>query len=161
MKTRILIFCSITFIFASAYSQNKICDEVFKKYADKQGFTTINIPGSALKLFFHDLKDNEFKITEFRLLSAEDSIVNENINFYNEIVPKLKKHEYEELMSIKDKDQNFVMLCKNKNGVIIEFILISGGKDNLLVNFTGRISLSDAFKISQSLSDNDKLKELE
>lgn len=59
MKARILILNSILFICASAFAQNKACDEVFKKYANRKGFTTINIPGLALKFIVTFL--NEFE----------------------------------------------------------------------------------------------------
>ena len=161
MKARILILNSILFICASAFAQNKACDEVFKKYASKKGFTLINIPGLALKFFVHDKTDPDFKLTYFRMISAEDSAVNANINFYDEIMPKINRDDYKEMISVKEKNQNFILLCKQKNDKITEFILISGGKENLLVNFVGRISLSDMFKVSQTLSEADNLKEIE
>lgn len=161
MKTKILTFFLVIVFYAGANAQNKVCDEVFEKYAGKKGFTSIKIPGLALKLFVHDKTNPDFKLTTFRLLSVEDPAVNANLNFYDEIIPNLNRDEYEELISIKEKDRNFIILCKSKDNKITEFILVSGGKDNLLINFTGRISLSDMYKITQSISHDDKLKELD
>jgi hypothetical protein len=157
-----LLICSVVFICTGAFAQNKVCDRVYNKYAGKEGFITVNLPGSALKnIFFHDLKDDEFKIASLRMLLKNDSVENTQINFYQEIVPKLNKDEYKELVSTRQKNQDFIILCKEKKDKIVEFILVSGGRNNMLVNFAGEISLSDMNKISQSLTHNDTLKEFE
>lgn len=161
MKTRILVILSVILFYVGANAQNKVCDKVFEKYAGKEGFTSIKIPGLALKLFVHDKNNPDFKLTSFRLLTVEDPSLNANLNFYDEIVPNLNRDEYEELVSVKEKDQDFIILCKYKNDKITEFILVSGGKDNLLINFVGRISLSEMYKITQSVSHNDKIEEFE
>lgn len=161
MKTHLLIFISVILFFAGVNAQNKACDKVFNKYAGKEGFLTVNIPDSFFYLFFKKESNSNFKLKSFKILSVENKTLNSNVNFYNEIVPKIDRDDYHELMSVKEKDGDFIMLCKQDGDKITEFILISGGKDNVLINFVGRIQLSDMYKITQAVSDNNEIKEIE
>jgi hypothetical protein len=160
MKT-FLIICSVILNLALVKAQNSVCDELFDKYAGKEGFTTLYLNGSNLGLLFNKNGNRSCKDLSFRLLSANDSVYNGSINFYKEVVPFLNKNKYKELMSVNKKDQKLVVLCKQTKNKITEIILVSGGKNNLLINFNGEITLSEAIQVSKSFSDNDEVQNLE
>ena len=86
---------------------------------------------------------------------------NGKINFYKEIIPNLDKSNYEQLMTVKSKGQDFVVYCKQEKNAITEFVLVSGGEDNVLIYVEGSLSLSEAKRISNDLAQTHKLRELE
>ena len=49
---------------------------------------------------------------------------------------------------------------KQQKNAITEFVLVSGGEDNVLIYVEGNLSLSEAKRISTDLAQN-KLRELE
>lgn len=161
MKTQILVLFSVMIFYSGAKAQNKACSKVFEKYAGKEGFLTVNVPSSILDIFLKDKSKSDFKMKFLKVLSVEDKTLNSNLNFYDEIVPDIDRNEYQELMSVKGKDQDFIMFCKRNGDKITEFIFISGGKNNVLINFVGRIQLSDMYNITQSVSNNNDLNEIE
>ncbi len=161
MKTQILVLSALLIFNVGTNAQNKACDKVFTKYAGKEGLLTVNIPESFFYLFFKKESTPNFMLKSFKILSVEDKALNSNVNFYNEIVPKIDRNEYHELMTVKGKDGDFILFCRQDGDKITEFILISGGKKNVLVDFVGRIQLSDMYKIAESVSDSDTLNEAE
>jgi hypothetical protein len=156
MKTRTTILILSMALNSHLFSQNSACDKVFNAYSEKDGFTTLNFSGNLLNgIFVNDNKDSEFSISSVKILLVKDSILNQKLNFIKEILPNLNKKEYEELMTVKNSDNNFIILCKKEHQRITELIMISGGNDNSLIYVKGSLSLSDAHEISHKLSEED------
>ena len=60
--------------------------------------------------------------------------------------------QYKELMVVKEKDQDVKFLINEKDGKIIELLLIAGGKDeNALISIQGNIDLKNISKLSKSM----------
>ncbi len=58
-------------------------------------------------------------------------------------------------MVIKEKDQDVKFLINEKDGKIIELLLIAGGKDeNVLISIKGNINLKNISKLSKSMNIN-------
>ncbi|MGE0088560.1 MAG: DUF4252 domain-containing protein [Bacteroidales bacterium] len=162
MKTRITLIAICLVLSTNLFAQPASFEKVFNAYAGKKGLVTLNISGSLLNFLFNsDETNSDCTISSVKILTVEDSILNEKINFYKEVVPNLDKSEYEELMTVKSAGQDFVMFCKKEKKRITEFILVSGGDDNALIYLKGNLSLDDAKKISYDLAHTDKLRELE
>jgi hypothetical protein len=156
MKTRIAFIMLCLALNFHLIAQNSACDKVFNSYEGIEGFMTLNVSGNLLTEIFGDgIQNDDCSISSVKILVAQDSILNQKCNFYNEVVPNLNKKEYEELMTIKKSDQNFVVLCKKQNRKITELIIVSGGSDNSLIYVKGSLSMANAHKISQTLSNSD------
>ena len=80
--------------------------------------------------------------------SATQAQMKVKLNFYNEISKSLPLSQYEELMSVKEKNQVFKMLIRKKGNIITEFLMIGGGNDNVLICITGNINLKSISKLS-------------
>jgi Domain of unknown function (DUF4252) len=160
MKTRIfLIFLGLALQF-QLFSQSKAFDKVFDTFAGKAGLLTLNISGNLLNgLFGVDENGNDFSLSMVKVLIVEDSTLNTQYNFYDQIVPELNKKEYEELMTVRNSDQKLVVLCKKQDTKITEFILVSGGSDNSLIYIKGSLSLDNLHKITQTISNPDKFRD--
>ncbi|NOU17961.1 MAG: DUF4252 domain-containing protein [Bacteroidales bacterium] len=156
----VLMFFAMSLIVANG--QNSAVDKLFDKYSGKEGYTSILISKYMFSMFsdvnpenkeFNDLVS---KLTSIKILVSDSSSNNVGINFYNEIMKELPAKDYKELMVVKDKDQDIKFLVKDINGVIVELLLVVGGKsDNVLICIQGEnINLKNIAKLSKSMKIN-------
>lgn len=160
MKRLIIPILLIAFSFA-ANAQSSAVDQLFARYADKDGFTTVSISKAMFSLFASEKESkDEFAsaikgLESIRILAPDSAIqaqMKGKLNFYNEISKSLPLSQYEELMSVKEKDQLFKMLIRKKGNTITEFLMIGGGKDNVLICITGNINLKSISKLSKAMN---------
>jgi hypothetical protein len=158
MKIKIL-FIALILSTVIAFSQTSPADKLFEKYADKDGITTVSISKYMFSLFANkntENNDNFQKVINglesIRILTVDDSILNLTINFYKEIIDEFPKDKYKELMSVKGKNQDLKMLIRENNGTITEFLMIGGGKNNMLICITGKINLASLAELSKNMN---------
>ncbi|BBE16931.1 hypothetical protein AQPE_1078 [Aquipluma nitroreducens] len=146
---------------------NSPIDKLFNKYANKEGFTTVNISGKLLSLAnsFADKKDDELeilnKISGIRVLSVEDSIMNQKLNFYKELDADgfFRNNKYDVLMEVTDKDEVVRFYGRSgSNGKLSELLLVVGGSSNTLISIRGVINPEDIGKLTGSLNMGIKTK---
>jgi len=135
-------------------------DKLFNKYANKEGFTTVNISGKLLSFAskLDDSKSDEAsmleKISGIRILSVENKELNKGLNFYKELEEDgfFKNNKYETLMEVTDKDQIVRFYGRSgEKGKLSELLLVVGGNDNTLISIRGVINLDDISKLTGSL----------
>ena len=146
---------------------NSPIDKLFKKYANKDGFSTVNISGKLLSSFskMNDSNSNEAalweKITGIRILSVEDKGLNKDLNFFKELESDgfFKNNNYESLMEVTEKNQVVRFYGRGgEKGKLSELLLVVGGEDNTLISIRGVISPEDIGKITGSLKMDIKTK---
>lgn len=162
MKTnRVIINVFILIMISlSAFSQKNPVDKLFEKYGGKDGFTTILISSKMFSMFSDmEAGDDEINkmiknIESIKILTTEDeSLLDPGINFYKEIMNELSLDEYEELMVVKEKDQDIKFLVKEKGDIIVELLLVIGGEgNNALISIRGIIDLKSISRLSKSLN---------
>ena len=148
-KLSLLILLMITA--TMAYGQKSI-DDLFERYAGKDGFTTVTVNGGLLKLarLLGDKDDeNSFPlhITEIRVLAQEDKTMNVE-NFYNKVINDIDLRNYDEFMRIKNSNENLRMLVRSEGDRFKEFLLIAGGEDNAVIQVKGNMTYEEAKKFS-------------
>jgi hypothetical protein len=131
---------------------------MFNKYSEKDGFTLVTISGRMFSMFSEmetDKKDADnviFKLKSIKILSVEDSLLNKNLNFYNELTRKLDLSVYEELMVVKERRDITKFLIRQKGNIITELIVLTGGPGgNSLISIKGDFSLKDISDISKDV----------
>ena len=141
--------------------ENSPIDKLFNKYANKDGFTTVNISGKLLSFAskLDESKSDEAnmleKISGIRVLSADDSIVNKNLNFYKELEGDgfFKNNNYEVLMEVTDKNEVVRFYGRSGGkGKLSELLLVVGGSSNTLISIRGIIDPDDIGKLTGSLN---------
>ncbi len=156
-KTGLIVI--ISFMYLAVFAQQGPADRLFDKYSGQEGFTSVYISKYMFSLFATtDEKDEDYdevqnalgKLTSIKILAMEDKI-EPAVNFYREIEKDLPLDEYQELMVVKEKDQDFKFLAREKNGQISELLMIGGGKDNVLILIQGDIDLKTISKLSKSM----------
>jgi len=150
MKRLFLFF--VLAISATIVNSQKSIDNLFEKYAGKDGFTTVTINGNLLKLA-ECLGDNDDEnsipahITEIRILAQEDETMKVE-NFYNQVIKDIDLTNYDEFMRVKKSDQDLRMLVRSEGNKFREFLLIAGGNDNALIQIKGNMTYEEAKKFS-------------
>ena len=149
---RLLIFIVLTITATLVFGQKSI-DDLFERYAGKDGFTTVTINGNLLKLA-HCFGDNDdenslpVNISEIRIL-AQDNDSMKVENFYKMVIGDIDLKNYDEFMRVKESDQDLRMLVRSEGNKFKEFLLIAGGKDNVMIQIKGNMTYEEAKKFSR------------
>jgi len=144
---KLLVFIVLTITATLVYGQKSI-DNLFERYAGKDGFTTVTINGNLLKLA-HCFGDNDndnsipVDIMEIRILAQEDKSMKVE-NFYDMVINDIDLKNYDEFMRVKKSDQDLRMLVRSEGNKFKEFLLIAGGEDNALIQVKGNMTYDDA-----------------
>jgi len=139
------------------YGQKSI-DDLFEKYAGKDGFTTVTIDGNLFKLV-HCFGDNDnddslpVNITEIRILAQEKDHMKVE-NFYNYVINDIDLKSYDEFMRVKNSDQDMRMLVRTSGNKFKEFLLIAGGEDNAVIQIKGDMTFAEAKRFSREAEKN-------
>jgi hypothetical protein len=148
-------------------AQSNPVDDMFNKYSEKPGFTVISISSKMFSLFANKNTENKNaddvinKLKSIKILSVEDSLLNKNINFYNELSKKLDLSVYEELMGVKEGPDVTKFLIRQKGDIISELLVITGGPaGNSLISIKGELNLKSISELSKDI-DIQQLKSLD
>jgi len=162
MKTNLLFLLATLFLLSSC-EYNPGVSEAFTKYRFKEGITTITVPGWVIGLAanFGDIDSDEREllqsIDKVRVLVVEDEEINRDINLHREFSTRInRKNDYEELLSIRDDNEDVTIFGKMDEDVITEMVILVGGDDNALIYVKGEID-PKMLKENIQLSDKDKL----
>jgi hypothetical protein len=141
-------------------AQKTPVDRLFEKYANKEGFTTVNISGKLLgfasEIETGDKATGEMlsKLSGIRILSVENEELAGPLDFFKELEQDgfFKNNDYEVLMEVTEADEVVRFLAKNGgDGKFSDLILVVGGDDNALISISGIIDPENIGKITKSL----------
>lgn len=140
------------------FAQNSAVDKVFNKYAGKEGYTTVHISSFMFNLLssidtddpdYNEFKDATAGINSIRILTQDSD---DSENFGRELLDMLPRSEYQEMMTVKDDEEDVLMLAREEGGKITEFLLIvSGGDEDVLIAITGDIDMESLAGIASGL----------
>ncbi len=158
MRTTVFTILLVAASFA-AIAQTGPVDRLFEKYSNKEGFTSVYISRGMFSLFAEmETDDEEFdkifkNLREIKIISSSKSGKAGDVDFYNEVIKDLPVELYEELMVVREKDQNFRFLMMEENGFVSELLMIAGGsKNNALISIRGEIDLKSIASLSRAMN---------
>ena len=138
--------------------QTSAVDKVFDKYSGKEGYTTVYISSFMFNMLnsleTDDPEFDEFKkatagIKSIKILTQEGG---NSVAFGAELLEMLPRSEYQEMMVVKDQDEDVLFLAREEGGKITEFLLIvSGGGEDVLIAIQGDIDLESISSIAEGL----------
>lgn len=149
----VMLFCAS----AGLSAQNKAIEQLFQKYSDREGFTSVVITKNMFQLFANvdNPSEDDFlktvKNLDFiKILSVKGE--NDGKAFYEEIQSAIPEKDYKELMTIKESGSHVKFLTLEKDGVIRELIMISGGKEeSAMIWMAGVIDMKTVSKIAKGM----------
>ncbi len=155
---KLILIIAVLFLSINLQAQTNAVDNLFNKYSEKDGFTVVSISGRMFSMF-SDQENGEkgadnviFKLKSIKILTVEDSLLNKDLNFYNELTRSRDMSAYEELMVIKEGRDITKFLILQKGNMISELVVITGGPGgNSLISIKGDFNLKDISDLSKSV----------
>jgi hypothetical protein len=155
---RTIVMSAIFLVGMLVFGQQTAVDKIFEKYGGKEGYTTVHISSFMFNLLSSletdDPEFNEFKkatsgINSIKILTQDGG---NSESFGKELLEMLPRSEYQEMMTVKDQEEEVLFLARESGGKITEFLLIvSGGSDDVLIVITGDIDLESLSSIASGL----------
>lgn len=154
----------------AVHAQNDAVSTLFQSYANDDSFTKVSISSKMFQLFTHiegdDKEEKEILeaiagLSGMKILSKND--ITNGRELYKRAVKTSSSH-YEELMSVKDGDEDLTFFIREKAGKVEELLMLTGGENNFMIlSLFGDIDLNKVAQLSRSLSIGgmDKLDKLE
>lgn len=155
-----------------ANAQSDAIVKFFSKYQNDESFSQVTISGKMFSMMANiDGNTPEektmisaiSKIKGLKILKKDDTRISREL--YKEAMAMIPSGEFEELMTIRDKDKDMKFFTKESGGKISELVMVMGGNDQFLVlTLFGEIDLKEMGKIGRSvnidgLQNLDKLKD--
>lgn len=140
-----------------AFSQKSAVDNLLDRYNGQEGFTSIYISSKMFSLLSRiDSEDEEFqnlvnRIKSIRILSIDSSRNVMHLNFATDLVPRLSRSGYEELMTVKEPGDEIRFMVREEGGRIAELVMITGGAGSSVVCITGNLDLKTIASLSEGL----------
>ena len=142
------------------YAQNNVITDLFDQYYNDENFTKVSVSSKMFDLFTEiepGDKDEEMilqaisKLEGLKILAA-DSIGNSR-KLFDDAVKKISSKGYEELMEVKDAEEDMKFMIKDANGKITELVMVIGGrKQFVILSLYGEIDLKSISKLSKSMN---------
>jgi hypothetical protein len=138
-------------------AQDDAIGKFFGKYLDDDRFTVVSISPKMFKLLSKanwdtispDLRQTVTKLKSLRILSTENS----PRTFYKEAMSRIDMKEYEELITVRNKNDDVRFVVKESGGVIHELLMVSVDDDTFtLMSFVGDIDLDKMSRLSASMN---------
>lgn len=160
MKQLFIILTVTLFLFTACDTDPEV-SKVFAKYTREEGVTSFTVPGWLISIgaSFGDLSEEERElldcIDKVKVLAIDNDDLNARTNLHNEFYTEINKNKgYEELLSVRDKEESVTIFGKMNENVIKELIVLIGGEDNVLIYVKGEIK-PELINSAIDLSDPD------
>ena len=164
---KIVLTLMIVSVTSVAFSQ-QVVSKYMDKFENDETFTKVSVSSKMFSLFaemegseedeqlFYDITS---KLKGMKVVASEK--VAKPKELYEGAVADIEKAGFEELMTVKDAEEDILISIIEKNGTIAELILVAGGKEKFaLVSIFGEINLKEISKLA-SLMRVSQLKYLE
>lgn len=168
MKKIIIIFALAFSHFFNVYGQKDKLDQLFEKYQEVEGVTSIKIAKPMFGMLNNlDLGDAELdqikpllsKINGLKVLIAEKSADGKSVKgqklaqINKDISSYLSTLNYSEIMTMNSGGAKIKFLsAEEKDGILDDLLLSidSGGEENILIKLDGKLSMDDISRIVNS-----------
>lgn len=152
-----------------AQAQSDAISKFFTKYQNDESFSQVTVSSKMFNLFTNmevqSKEDQEVlnaisKLKGLRILAKEQT--RDSRALYKEAMAMIPAKEYEELMTVRDKDKDMKFFIKETSpGKISELVMVAGGNEEFMVlSLFGEIDLKQVSKMGMKM-DVDGLKNLE
>lgn len=136
-----------------------VISKFFTKYQDDETFTNVNISSKMFGLFTQmdaeDPEDKEIleaisKLKGLKILAKENA--RNSRELYREALG-LIPNNFEELMSVRDKDKDMKFMIQENGGKISEMLMVVGGNEEfMLLSIFGEIDLKQISRIGSKMN---------
>jgi hypothetical protein len=158
MKKALLII-GIAFLSTAIFGQGEVVKKYFDKFEDNEAYTKVSVSQKMFSLFT-DLEagskaEKEFleavsKLKGMKMIMSDS--VADAAALYKQAVTDVEDAGYEELMSVKDAEENLTFSIRESGDIIEELVMVAGGhKRFVMMSLYGEIDLNNLSKIAQEM----------
>lgn len=168
---KIVLTMFVLSVAGHAFGQGAVVSKYFDKYENDETFTKVSVSSKMFSLFTEmegNTEDEKEFLDVISKLKGMKVVASEKVSdpkgLYNSAISDVAKAGYEELMTVKDAEENVKISIKEKDGIIEELILVAGGKEKFaMVSLYGIIDLKQVSKLASMMrmSELKYLKNLE
>ncbi|MBN9384367.1 MAG: DUF4252 domain-containing protein [Chitinophagaceae bacterium] len=153
---KLSVLAGLLVMTTGAFSQDDAIGKFFGKYIDDSRFTMVSVSPKMFRLLSKvswdtipaELKQTVTMLRSLRILSTETT----PRQFYKEALSRIDMKEYEELITVRDKQDNVRFVIKEAGGIVQELLMIAVDESGFtLMSFTGEIDLDKLARLSSSL----------
>ncbi|WP_436517217.1 DUF4252 domain-containing protein [Ekhidna sp. To15] len=156
---KIVLTMFILSVAGFAFGQGAVVSKYFDKYEDDETFTKVSVSSKMFSLFTEmegNTEDEKEFLDVISKLKGMKVVASEKVSdpkgLYNSAISDVSKAGYEELMTVKDAEENVKISIKEKDGIIEELILVAGGKEKFaMVSLYGIIDLKQVSKLASMM----------
>src|SRR6186713_1033947 len=132
---KLIVAGALLIVMNGAFAQDAI-SKFFSKYQTDESFSAVTVSSKMFGLFTNmeadTPEDKEVleaisKLKGLRILGKENT--SDARRLYKEAFSLIPMKEYEELMSVRDKDKDMKFLIKESGGKISELLMVMGGTE--------------------------------
>jgi hypothetical protein len=137
-----------------------VISKFFTKYQNDESFTQVNVSAKMFNLFTNmeatTPEDKEVleaisKLKGLRILMKENT--SDAKALYKEAFSLIPMKEFEELMSVRDKDKDMKFYIRESGGKISELLMVMGGQQDFMVmSLFGEIDLKQVSRIGKRMN---------
>lgn len=156
---KIIVVIALMATLNGAYAQDAI-SKFFTKYQNDESFSQVTVSSKMFSLFTDmdaetaedkEVLDAISKLKGLRILAKEDA--RNARDLYKEAFTLIPVKEYEELMTVRDKDKDMKFLIKEKGGKISELLMVVGGTTEFMVlSLFGEIDLKQVSRLGKKMN---------
>lgn len=151
---RIILTVFIAAFAVLIYGQRNSADELFNRYSGMDGYNSVIINGNFFSLFRNfdddpDLENLDRKVTSIRVLTRERG-TEVNNEFISEIRNIVRRGGYEEMISVRNSEDDVRFLVKANGDIIKELLIVATGDDDAVIQIKGRLTRDDVSRISEN-----------
>jgi vacuolar-type H+-ATPase subunit F/Vma7 len=137
-------------------SQTDAIERFFKDYQENENFSVVYVSPKMFKMVSKTTNEQNNQEVASILQDLKGlRILTTKVNpekIYREANQRLNVKEYEELMTVREKNSNIKFITKESNNVINELLLLVGSSEEfLMLSFVGTIDLAKISKLAKSL----------
>jgi hypothetical protein len=158
MKKGIVII-GMMLLSVAMMAQGTVISTYFDQLEDNEDYTKVSVSQKMFSMFTEleagSDAEKEFlqavsKLKGLKVIMA-DSIA-DAAKMYKKAIADVNKAGYEELMSVKDAEENMQFSIIEKDGIIRELMMVAGGnKRFVMLSLYGEIDLNNISKIAQEM----------
>ena len=143
----------------TAANAQDVISKFFTKYQNDESFTNVNISSKMFGLFTQMDADNPedkevldaiSKLKGLKILAKENA--RNSRELYKEALSLIPKN-FEELMSVRDKDKDMKFMIQENGGKISEMLMVVGGNEEFMImSIFGEIDLKQISRIGSKMN---------
>lgn len=156
---KLMIVVTLMAVMTGVQAQDAI-SKFFSKYQNDESFSQVTVSSKMFGLFTNmeaeTPEDKEVleaisKLKGLKILAKEDA--RNARELYKEAFSLIPMKDYEELMSVRDKDKDMKFLIKESGGKISELLMVMGGNtDFMVMSLFGEIDLKQVSRIGRKMN---------